>query len=296
LVLLNKSDKEDWSKHDIKSHIKRFIKYVFKDWSERFNSLKDIKNNSVGMNHKKINSKTLLTKGEIEAVMNREKNLDFKTFFICLYETGMRPSELRTIKWGNIKFNVDDDLSELDVFMSKNKKHKVVFIKQGTFYLKKLQQNSKSDYVFPSRENKDLPIGDSTATRWINLMGKHIKKNIYPYLLRHSRAQELYQLVDEGKLSERVVQRTLGHSKSMRDIYSELDNKTLKEAITKTIYQIEELPPEKKHEFEEKIKKQGEEIAMLQGQMKDLVELRELIQEKYKLEKTYHSIKNSKRL
>lgn len=276
LVLLNQSNKEDWSKHDIKAHIKRFLKYHFKDWSERFNELKEIKNNSVGMNQKKINSKTLLTKAEIETIMNKEKDLVKKTFFICLFETGMRPSELRTMKWSSIKFNVDEDLSEFDIFMSKNKKHKVVYVKQGTFYLKKLQQISNSDYIFCSRENKDLPIIDSTAHRWIADLGKHIAKKIYPYLIRHSRAQELYQLVDEGKLSERVVQRTLGHSKSMRDIYSELDSKTLKEAVTKTIYKIEELPQEKEDSYKKEIdnlKKNNEIYRKTLRETQDIIKI-----------------------
>ncbi len=289
LVVLNQSDREIWSKHDIKIHLKRFLKFQYKDWSERFNALKEIKNESVGMNQEKLNSKTLLTKTDIETILKKENDILIKTFFICAYETGMRPSELRTLKWSDIKFNVDDDLSEINVFMSKNKKHKTVYVKTGTFYLKKLQNSSKSDYVFPSRENISLPVGDSTATRWISLLGKHIDKKIYPYLLRHTRSQELYGLVDEGKLSERVVQRFLGHSKSMRDLYSELSSKTLKDAVTKTIYKIEELPPQQRQDYELKIKNLETEFDLMKKQViknteitKEIMEVIKILKEKNK--------------
>lgn len=254
LVLLNQSARESWTKHDIKAHVKRFLKWHFKDWSERFNSLKELKNETVGMNEEKINEQTLLTKEEIETVMKKENNIQLKTFFIALYESGMRPSELRRVKWENIKFNVDGELTEINVFMTKNKKHKTVYVKDATFYLKKLQNEAISDYVFYSRENKDLPIADNTATRWINELSRHLKnKHIYPYLLRHTRSQELYTLADKGKLGETVVQKFLGHSKSMRHIYAKMSNATMKEAVTKTVYNFEELPIEKRHELEKEI-------------------------------------------
>ena len=253
LVLLNQSKKELWTKHDIKAYLKRFLKWRFKNWSERFDGLRELRGERTGVNEKKINAKTLLKKDEIQTIMEREQNFEIKTFFISLYESGMRPSELRTLKWQDITFNVDAEVSEINVFMTKNKKAKTTFIKEATFYLRRLQYGATSEYIFPSRENKETPISDNTATRWINGLGRHIGRRIYPYLLRHTRAQELYTLVDENKLAERVVQKFLGHSKSMMEIYSKLNTKVLKEAVTKTIYKLTELPEEKKHELELKI-------------------------------------------
>ncbi|MGZ5516526.1 MAG: tyrosine-type recombinase/integrase [Limisphaerales bacterium] len=253
LVLLNQSRKEPWTKHDIKAYLKRFLKWRFKDWSERFDGLRELRGERTGVNEKKINAKTLLKKDEIQTIMEREQNFEIKTFFIALYESGMRPSELRTLKWQDVAFNIDADVSEINVFMTKNKTAKTTFIKEATFYLRRLQFGATSDYIFPSRENNNVPISDNTATRWINTLGRHIGRRIYPYLLRHTRAQELYTLVDENKLAERIVQKFLGHSKSMMEIYSKLNTKVLKEAVTKTIYKVAELPEEKKHELELKI-------------------------------------------
>lgn len=291
LVLLNQSKREAWTKHDIKAHVKRFLKYYFEDWSKRFNALKEMRNEAVGMNQEKINPQTLLSKQEIETIMNKENDIYLKTFFITLYETGMRPKELRTCKWADINFNVDGNLSEIHSFMTKTKKSKVVFVDKATFYLKKLQNQTSSDYVFPSRQNNKTPISDVTAHRWINGLGKHINKKIYPYLLRHTRAQELYSLVDENKLSERVVQRFLGHGKSMRDIYSQLSSKTLKDAVTKAVYQFEELPSEKRHELEKKIEALERNEKERVQQMKDVYKILDKLDLK-KLMKSYANPKS----
>lgn len=105
LVLLNQSNREDWTRHGLKVHIKKFIKFVYPDWTTRFNNLRELKAHTPEINQKKINEKTLLKKEEIETIMNKENDMVLKAFFITLYESGMRPSELRKLKWENIEFN-----------------------------------------------------------------------------------------------------------------------------------------------------------------------------------------------
>lgn len=264
LNILNSSNREENTKHDLKAHIKRFLKWRFEDWNKRFKEFKVMRSNkAIGINQKKINPETLLTKKEIETIMKKENDFMLKTFFITLYESGMRPSELRKLKFEQIKLNSDGDLSEINVFMNKNQQHKVVYVKEATFYLKKLLEASSCEYVFPSIKEKGSPIADNTATRWINSLGKHINKKIYPYLLRHTRSQEIYDLVDEGKLSENVATKFLGHSKSMRHIYQSLSTKTLKEAMTKAVYTFEEIAPEKKHELRQEMDKIKQVLNLL---------------------------------
>lgn len=265
LALLNQSNREIWTRHDLRASVKRFLRWKYPDWSNRFNAFKEVKDENIVLNHKKINPQTLLIKSDIEKVMKDETDLTLKTFFITLYESGMRPGELRKIKWVDIKFNVDNDLSEINVFMTKTKKGKTIFIKEATYYLKKLQKESISDYVFYSRENKDLPIADITATRWINQLGKHLNRKLYPYLLRHTRARELYKLADKGQFSEKVVQRFMGHSKSMRDVYSELDSDTIKEALEKSVYQFNDMPKSEREQLQK-------EISLLKAEQKRIFE------------------------
>jgi len=65
-------------------------------------------------------------------------------------------------------------------------------------------------------------------------------------------------------ISDAVAQKFLGHSKSMKDVYTHLSNKDVKEAVGKTIYKFEDIAPEEKHELQEKIErleKQNNEMA-----------------------------------
>jgi integrase len=219
-----------------------------------------------------------------------------KTFFITLYQTGMRPGELRTIKWGNIRFE-EGNLTSINCFMTKNKKHKTVYVDEATFFLKKLQESAKSEYVFPSREKKrigdklqDCPITDSTATLWIQKLGQHINKKIYPYLLRHTRSQELYSLADEGKLSETMVAKFLGHSLSMRNTYAKISQKGLKDASMKVIYRNEELPPERKHRLELDV----ENLTFQNKKLHEIIEM--LVEEQGKQRARLDFMQNSEEL
>lgn len=252
LTMLNSSQREQSSKYGLIAHIKRFLRWRFEDWPVRFKNFKIMRMPKPTVNEKKINPKTLLTPAEIELIMKKEKNMIHKTFFICAYESGMRPAELRKLRWKDLNFG-DDGLSEITIFMTKTGKSKTVYLNNSTSYLKSLAEANDSEFVFQSREGKNRPISSQTAVLWVRSMGRHIGKVIYPYLLRHTRSQELYDLVDNGKLSENVAQRFLGHGRSMRDIYQRLDSKTLKSAIKKAVYDIENVSPEKRESLEKQI-------------------------------------------
>lgn len=261
LTLLNTSNRKKYTTNGIKTHLKRFLKWKFKDWSERFDNLSDIKQTN-GFNEEKINENALLEKKDIEKIMKREKDLVKKTFFISLYESGLRPIELRLLKWKDVRFNIDGDISELHIFATKTSKARTVFVKEATFYLKKLLEHKQSEFIFYSRENKDSCITKNTATFWVKDMGKHIKKNIFPYLLRHSRATELYL-----NMPSKVAQKFMGHSKDMSDFYAHLSSKDVKEAMLKTVYKFEELPPDEIKIVREIINKhteQGDKILELE--------------------------------
>lgn len=249
LTLLNKSDRKNYTKNGIKTHVRKFLRWHYKDWSERFSELADI-NLVNGFNEEKINEGVLLHKEDIEKVMKAEKDLRRKTFFITLYETGLRPVELRNLKWKDIKFNIDGDISELHIFATKTGKARTTYVKESTFYLQKLMNYKDGELVFCARDNKNKPIAKQTACAWLDEMGKQaLKRHIFPYILRHSRATELY-----ASMPSKTAQKFLGHGKDMSDFYAHLSSKDVKEAVTKTVYKFEELPPEKREDYEKRIK------------------------------------------
>jgi len=249
LSILNKSDREKYTQNGIKVYIKRFLRWKFKDWVVRFDELKDIKLVKA-FNEKKINENTLLKKEQIESIMNKEKDITKKTFFITLYESGLRPIELRNLKWKDITFNINKKgLSKLSIYATKTAKSRSVFIQEATYWLEKLREEKQSDYVFYSRENKNTCISKSLATLWIQQMGKKIGIKIFPYLLRHTRATELYKTAPA-----KIVQKFLGHSREMSDLYSHLSSEDVEKMVSETIYDVEHLTPEKKADYEARIK------------------------------------------
>lgn len=271
LALLNYSKHSNAYKNDLKATLKRFLRWYYKDWSARFENLEDIKLD-LRMNEEKINSNTLIKKEEVEAIMKAETSFFWRSFFITLYESGLRPNELRNLGWEKVKLNIGDGLSEINVYATKTHRARSVYVKDATPYLTELKrrQGDKSPLVFPSpKTNKPLTRGGVSI--WLNKISKKtIGRKAFPYLLRHSRATELY--VNAG-IPDKVAQKFMGHSQSMSQVYTHLSNKDVKEAVLKSVYQLEEITPEKKHELEKEIAEMREELKNFQDNVFAFLEL-----------------------
>jgi len=264
LGLLKSSKNTNATQNEYKASIKRFLRWKFKDWSDRFQNLEDIKLH-FALNEERINAETLVSKEDIEKIVQEEKKTYWKAFFLTLYESGLRPVELRNLNWKNIKFNVDGNISEINVFATKTHKARSVYVSEATFYLQKLKEKRKdftNPLVFPSLRDPSMPVSKGVLSLWLTNISKRVLgRAIFPYILRHSRATELYT---NASISDAVAQKFLGHSKSMKDVYTHLSNKDVKEAVGKTIYKFEDIAPEEKHELQEKIErleKQNNEMA-----------------------------------
>lgn len=249
-----------WLKNEVKNGLKidfkNFLKYAFPDWSIRFADLQDIKQSSKSRNEERINAQTIYAKQDIEKLMKHETRIFWKAFLMTQYEAGLRTIECRTLKWDSIKFNVDGDISEIGIYATKTSKARTVFVKEATFYLQKLkeeQENTgmKSIYVFPSRSKKNMPVDKNSVSSWFrNLSKKALGRNGWNYLLRHSRATELYRLADENKISKETAIRFMGHSSDMSKTYTHLDKQEIKNMLKNQVYKLEELPEEKRHKLE----------------------------------------------
>jgi len=196
----------------------------------------------------------------------------WKSFLMVQWEGGLTTGEVRTIEWDNIILNVDEDISEVNIYSTKTKKARTIFVKEATFYLKQLKQEQenegiKSVYVFPSKSNQNKPIDKTSVSYWFrNLTQKALGKKKWNYLLRHGKATELYELAEQGKISKDTVVRFMGHSKDMSHTYTSLNPEVIKKMLKEQIYKIEDLPEEKKHELEieiESLKKDQLKIQRL---------------------------------
>ena len=70
-----------------------------------------------------------------------------------------------------------------------------------------------------------------------------IGKDVWNYLLRHTRATRLYE-----ELPQQIVEKLMGH-KNMAGVYAHISSKKAREEMLSKIYKIEELSPEEKDEI-----------------------------------------------
>jgi predicted phage tail protein len=184
------------------------------------------------------------------------------------------------LKWEDVQLNVDGDISEVSIYSTKTKKARTVFVKDATFYLKKLkeeQENLKEHgpYIFHSPKDINEPVRKDTVSKWFRtLTEKALGRKGWNYLLRHSRGTELYRLAKQGKISKDTAIEFMGHSDDMSEVYSHFDKEEIKEMLKNQVYKLEDIPKEKKHELEEAIenlKKENENLkAGFEKELNDL--------------------------
>lgn len=287
----------DHTKNKIKDFIHRFLKWRFRDWSERFIEFEDIKMNTDAQNKKIIDSKTILTQKEIELLLEKEKSLYWKTFLICQAEGGLRTGEVRALSWSSVVFE-DDGFTILNIPSKKNRNGTIkinpVVVKVAGRFLKELKAqqekfNIKSKWVFPSPQDVNKHASNN-VNRWFNDLCKRVLgREVNNYQLRHKKVVELKEKIREGTLSKENALTFMRHSEKMFDkVYSEMDKEDIKQLIKKQIYNTEELTKEEKGELK-KLKKEVEELKennkFIKKELKDF--------EKYLFKKFNEKLKGS---
>ena len=274
LALLNNSYLSDHHTNNVKADLKNFLKFIFRDWSMRFDNFEDLRYNGNARNEEKINSSAMISKQDIEKLIRHEPKTYWKAFLLVQYEAGLRTKETRCLKWEDAQINIDDGLSELKIFATKTGKSRTLYVKEATRYLTKLKEEQedmgeKSVYIFHAKIKTNQPIHKSTVNMWFRrLTEKVLGVKKWNYLLRHSRATELYKLAKENKISKDTAIKFMGHSEDMSSTYTHLDKEDVKKMLKEQVYKIEDMPPEKRAELEKKIEEQNKIIERLWGENK----------------------------
>jgi integrase len=257
---LQESDFANHTKNKIKSYIQRFLRWGFKDWSEKFNEFEDIKINTKAQRKKPITSKEMISEEDIKKLLEAEPSLYWKTFLITQAEGGLRTGEVRNLTWDMIDFE-DDGFTTLNIPCKKNKQGtteiKPVVVKIAGRFLKKLKEQQrkydiKTKYVFPSPQDANKPISKA-VNLWFNSLCKRVLGHSgYNYLLRHSKGTELQKKVREGTLSKDNAVEFMRHSEKMFDkVYSHMNEENIKQLIKKQIYNTKELTKEENNKIKE---------------------------------------------
>jgi integrase len=281
LVVLKNSKFSDYYKNDTKGYIQRFLRWHFRDWSERFDNFDDIKFNSDAQRKKPITNEDIPSKEEVAMLVKAEPSLYWKTFLICQYEAALRTAECRKMDWDKIDME-DPEIYWLDIISKKNKnstdKERIAPpLYQSVYFLKELKKkqresNIKSPYVFPSKRDPNKCISSSTVNKWFSrLTQKVLGKILHNYILRHAKGEELHSLVREGRLSKENAISMMGHSEKMFDkTYSHANKGKVKMVLKKQVLDVDYIAPEKKNKLEKSIEEQGKEILELKERITDM--------------------------
>lgn len=259
LRLLKESKKPAFTCNGLKAHVKRFLKWYYKDWSVRFDELRNLKLQRTKISSKRYNYQTFLTEPQVQTILDKEELIERKAMFMLLAESALRPCEAVKIRWNDIKFDIEGDVSEIYIHSPKTDVPRIVYIKNASFYLKRLKESAINEWVFPAGHTakggrtKNPFVATDTVGKWLRAMGKAVGLKVHPYLLRHMRASQLYLLAKQNKMSKDVVTQFMGHSEDMSEIYTQLDPEVLKQNLIKSVYKLEVLPEEKKTELEKQI-------------------------------------------
>ena len=210
--------------NDIKAHIKVFIKWNYQEWSSKFRNLDKLC--KAQKPQRAYEPEQMITFEELEKLVKAENNLMWKVYWLVMFYGGFRPSEACNLKWNQIFFEPKGVIIKLHTSKT-NKDFYKSLPSNAEHSLKELKTNNNSEYVFPSPLKKKTPIkARSVCARLKRLSKKVLKKEVVPYQLRHSIATILY---GDDKRKDDDTANQLGHTKSMKTTYMNLDEDKIKE-------------------------------------------------------------------
>lgn len=214
--------------------MKAFFSYLFEAGHIESNPASGLKSPKI---IKKVPE--ILTINEIDALLkqpskNSPKELRDKSMLELLYATGMRVTELITLKVSDVNIKLEyivchDRKKERQIpFGTEAKNALIAYLRDGRESL--LGENKDSDILYPNCSGNEM----SRQGFWklIKSYGKKagIKSEITPHTLRHSFATHLV----ENGADLKAVQHMLGHSDiSTTQIYMTPANKRVKEVYAK---------------------------------------------------------------
>ena len=169
----------------------------------------------------------ILSKQEVERLINAASTAFHRTLLMTLYATGARRSELTHLKVSDI----DSQRMVVHIRGGKGRKDREVMLSPKLLTalrtLWRFYHRKSSTWLFPSNYRKDRPIDTKTVWYACQKVAQRvgIQKRVHPHTLRHCFATHLY----EAGTDLRTIQLLLGHE-DLRDtlIYVHLSTLHLK--------------------------------------------------------------------
>ncbi len=257
---LNSLEFSTRTQNDIKTYIKVFLKWNFADWSLRFRNLDRLC--KMQKPNKAYTPEQMISLEEIKKLVAGEKDLMYRAYWMVFFYGGFRPSECCRLKWSQIDF---DNGVIIKLHTSKtNKDFYKSLPREVEHLLKEWKKFNSSEWVFPSPLKEGCPIvARSICGRLKRLSIRTLGKEVVPYALRHSIATILYS-DDKRKDSDTANQ--LGHNKSMKSVYMNLDEDALKSRARALWIKTKPLSKEDRNKYEldiENLKKRQKQMELI---------------------------------
>lgn len=250
--------------NDIKIYLKVFIKWYFADWSSRFRNLDRICRQQKPP--KTYQPEDMLSVDDMERLAKGEKDLMWKVYWLLLFYGGFRPSECARLKWSDVYFEPKGVIIKLHTTKT-NKDFYKSLPQNVEQLLKDWKHYNTTELLFPSPiKQGDCVKSRSVCHRLKRLSKKVLGRVVVPYQIRHSIGTILYN--DTHKKDDHTANQ-MGHSKSMKHIYLNLDGEKIK-ANARNLWLDVELSPKDRSKLELEIEEQKNEIKKLQKEMKEL--------------------------
>jgi hypothetical protein len=204
-------------------------------------------------------------------MMHSAERIRDKALLVLLYETAARPQEVRDLKWGDVKWIG----SEVHLYSKKTRKSRSIPIVEALKHLARWKQEwvyphpRDEDYIFPSivgsRYDRSRPVSVSYINRIIKATAVRagIDRNVYTYLLRHTRLTEIRKKGIQGIEFNMFAGHAPGSTKR-EVVYVHLDDSDMKKSILEKVYTTCPLTPEREREYQTR-------ISALEQQLKELL-------------------------
>ena len=163
----------------------------------------------------------VLSKDEVNSMIEATLNLKHRLVLMFLYYTGIRLNEIVNLKWADVDFQRD----VIHLKTAKGERERIIFFHDKLKSAIEYFNLKREELIFTSNLNKEY---DKRTIQLIvrNAANKAgIKKRITPHTLRHSFATHLL----EAGADIRNIQKLLGHaSLQTTQIYTHVANKDIK--------------------------------------------------------------------
>ncbi len=226
----NGENVSEWTKRDYRIALKKFYRWLTGEQNPEIIAwikVKNIKTNN-------LIPEDLLTKEDVEKMINAALNTRDKAMIALLWDAGLRIGELGNMKIKDVHF---DNYGAFIIVNGKTGKRRIRIVESLPYLMNWLEEHPRKDnpeaYLWVSYYKGNVkPMRYEAMRKQIKKAAEKagIKKRIHPHIFRHSRATFLANHLTEAQMCE-----YLGWVKGskMPQIYVHLSGRDVDKAILK---------------------------------------------------------------